>query len=223
MGIKNSFSIKFKKWIRSLINSFKKVGKKKYQNYNAYWLQRVELTSVPERLEYFKKICTNKKVLHFGCTDWPIFDPGRNLHIKLEKCAHVLHGFDIDLEGIEKLRPYVDQDYFSEFDQIPDLQYDVCLVPETIEHVDNVKLFLQKLALVNADTFVITAPNCFSREHISRNFYGKNEFIEVVHPDHNCWYSPYTLKNQIEKYSGLKVTEVILLEKETMVCCIAKR
>jgi hypothetical protein len=26
-------------------------------------------------------------------------------------------------------------------------------------------------------------------------------YIETVHPDHNCWYTPYTLKNVINKYS----------------------
>ncbi len=221
MKLKNLLSNNAKKKIRSVIRSIKNINKKKYLKFNKYWVQRVEIKSVPKRIEYFKKICTNKKVLHFGCTDWPIFDPNRNLHIELSKHTNLLHGFDIDLEGIENLKHYVNQDYFSDFTEIPDFHYDVCLIPETIEHVDNVKLFLENVSLINADTFIITAPNCFSKEHISRNFYGKDKFIELVHPDHNCWYSPYTLKNQIEKYSNLKVSEVILIEKDTIVCCIA--
>jgi len=58
---------------------------------------------------------------------------------------------------------------------------------------------------------------------MERNFYSKNKIIEVVHPDHNCWYSPFTLKNQIQKYSNLKVSEVFLLNEDTMVCCKAVR
>lgn len=148
-------------------------------------MQRVEIKSIPNRLELFKNICLNKKVLHFGCTDWPIFNPNNNLHIELSKFTNLLHGFDIDVNGIKNLRNYVNQEYFSDFKEIPDIQYDVCLIPETIEHVDNVKSFLENVSLIKADTFVITAPNCFSKEHISRNFYRKKQFVELVHPDHN--------------------------------------
>lgn len=223
MKLKNLLSNKTKKKIRLILRFIDNINKKKHLKFNNYFVQRVKIKSVPNRIEYFKKICTNKKVLHFGCTDWPIFHPKRNLHIELSKFTDLIHGFDIDIDGIKNLRQYVNQDYFSDFAEIPDFHYDVCLIPETIEHVDNVKLFLQNVSGINADTFVITAPNCFSKENISRNVYGKEQFIEVVHPDHNCWYSPYTLKNQIEKYSKLKVSDVILIEKDTMICCIARR
>lgn len=202
---------------------FKKVAKQKYLEFDNYWVQRVKTSTVQNRISYFEELCYNKKVIHFGCTDWPIFDPNNNLHIKLSKCAKVLHGFDIDKEGIENLKKYVDQDFFSDFSEISDYEYDVCLVPETIEHVDNVKMFLESLSTIKAKIFIITAPNCFSKEHLSRNFYGDDYFIEVVHPDHNCWYSPYTLKNQIEKYSSLKVDNIKLLEEDKMICCEARK
>ncbi len=80
---------------------------------------------------------------------------------------------------------------------------------------------MEGLSTVDADVFYIIASNCFSKNHINRNFYGKDECIEVNHPDHNCWYSPYTLKNQIEKYSNLKVEEVVLLNEDRMVSCKA--
>jgi len=204
-------------------NFFKKEAKEKYLEFDNYWVQRVKTSAVQNRVSYFEELCYNKTVIHFGCTDWPIFDPNNNLHIKLSKCAKVLHGFDIDKEGINNLKKYVDQDFFSDFSEIHDFEYDVCLVPETIEHVDNVKMFLEGLSTIKAKIFVITAPNCFSKEHLSRNFYGDDYFIEVVHPDHNCWYSPYTLKNQIEKYSSLKVENIKLLEEDKMICCEARK
>lgn len=193
----------------------------KYTLHADFWVQKIDKKSIIDRVEFFKDICSDKKVLHFGCTDWPIFDPSYNLHIKLDKVSKEIHGFDIDLEGIENLKKYVAQPYYSDYNEIDDLNFDICLVPETIEHVDDVKTFLENLSRVNAGTFYITAPNCFSKKHIERNFYDDDYFIEVVHPDHNCWYSPFTLKNQIEKYSKLKVTEVILLDDDTMVCCKA--
>jgi hypothetical protein len=204
-------------------NYFKKEEKPKFLKFDDYWVQKVETTVIQSRISYFEGLCIDKTVLHFGCTDWPIFDSNNNLHIKLSKYAKVLHGFDIDKEGIENLKKFVNQEYFSDFSEIPDIEYDVCLVPETIEHVDNVRTFLEGLSKIKANTFIITAPNCFSKEHLSRNFYSDDYFVEVVHPDHNCWYSPYTLKNQIEKYSNLIVESVKLLEEDKMICCVAKK
>ena len=71
-------------------------------------------------------------------------------------------------------------------------------MPEVIEHVDNVALFLQQLDQVKGK-LIITAPCAYK---LSGNFREENGlYIETVHPDHNCWYSPYTLKNVINKYS----------------------
>jgi len=193
----------------------------KYLEFGNFWIQKVETQTIDNRFDFFKNLCKNKTVLHFGCTDWPIFKPENNLHIKLSEYTKTLHGFDIDEEGINNLKKYVSQNYFSSFSKIPNTKYDICLIPETIEHVDNVRTFLEQVSKINADYFIITAPNCFSKEHLSRNFYGKDFFIEVVHPDHNCWYSPFTLKNQIEKYSSLKVVKTFLLEGDKMICCKA--
>ncbi len=208
--------------LKKLLNKLGIDIRKPYEKHTKFWQQEVAFKSINERVLFFLERCIKKRVLHFGCTDWPIFDPSYNLHIKLAKVATELHGFDIDKEGIANLKKYVDQSYFSSFEEL-NTHYDVCLVPETIEHVDNVGIFLKALSSVNADVFYITAPNCFSKAHIKRNFYGKNKIIEVVHPDHNCWYSPFTLKNQIEKYSSLKVDEIFLLNNDTMVCCKASK
>jgi len=212
-----------KKNISRIINIFNFKAKHSYENFDSFWLQKIETIVFENRFDFFQKICNEKDVIHFGCTDWPIFNPSYNLHIALSKVAKNIHGFDIDIEGIENLKKYVNQEYFSNFDELKNREYDVCIVPETIEHVDNARIFLEGLSTVNAKVFYITAPNCFAKKHIERNFYGKNEFIEVVHPDHNCWYSPYTLKNQIEKYSNLNVTNVFLLNGDTMVCCQASK
>lgn len=214
--------MKIKKSVKKLLNFFKKQPHKSTLH-DAFWVQKVQVNHIQDRFVFFENIAKNKNVLHLGCNDWPIFKPEYNLHIKLAKYAKSLHGFDVDLEGIENLRQYVNQEYYSQFSQLKGNKYDVCLVPETIEHVDDVRTFLEGLSTVDATVFYISAPNCFAKKHIERNFYGENEFVEVVHPDHNCWYSPYTLKNQIEKYSNLKVDQVFLLESDTMVCCKASK
>lgn len=197
--------------------------KNRIGEFDKYWVQKIPYIRMHNRFEYFKDFCNDKNVLHFGCVDWPIFDSQNNLHIELSKITKLLHGFDIDIDGLENLKKYVNQNYYSQFSELKDIFYDVCLVPETIEHVDNVSDFLQGLSGVNANKFIITAPNCFSGEHISRNYDDGLFFYEVVHPDHNCWYSPFTLKNQIEKYSNLKVTRIVLLEDDKMIACEAEK
>ena len=204
-------------------NKLLKLIFKRKIKYEKYWIQNVPLIKKPDRLEYFFSMCKNKLVIHFGCTDYPIFNPGYNLHIQLSSVAQELHGFDIDLDGIVKLKEYVDQPYYSDYETIKNNKYDVCLVPETIEHVDNIKEFLQRLESIDAKVFIITAPNCFVHENMKRNTFKGGVYSEIVHPDHNCWFSPYTLKNVIEKYSSLKVIQVFLLEQDRMVCCEAVR
>jgi hypothetical protein len=214
----NLYKIK-QQGLRFLKNSFKPY----YKTQNNYWIQKVSLKRANDREAFFIKHCNNKNVVHFGCTDWPVFNSKNNLHIKLNNYAKTLHGFDIDKVGIENLKKYVNQNYYSDYTDILNNKYDVCLVPETIEHVDNVKEFLVNISKINADKFLITAPNCFAKGRHKRNLIKNDYMIELVHPDHNCWYSPYTLKNQIEKYSNLTVVNVYLLENERMICCEATK
>lgn len=195
--------------------------KRQSHEFDDFWVQKVQFERHPNRLKFFKSICLDKITLHIGCTDFPIFDSKNNLHIELSKSIEHLDGFDIDSDGIELLKSHCPGNYYTEFNDI-DKTYDVCLVPETIEHVDNVATFLENISNIKSKKFVFTAPNCFSSEIISRNSEYNGEFIEIVHPDHNCWYSPYTLKNVIEKYSALKVIKIYLLENDRMIACIAE-
>ena len=43
----------------------------------------------------------NKNIIHFGCTDWPVFNPKNNLHIQLSEYTNTIEGFDIDVEGLD--------------------------------------------------------------------------------------------------------------------------
>lgn len=207
----------FGKFSFNTFNKYEKKPQKKFLH------QKTQIHRTINRIDFFKKFCEGKSVIHFGCTDYPVFNPLKNLHIELAPICKSISGFDIDLEGIETLRKYVDQPYFSEFIDLIDKKYDVCLVPETIEHVDNIRLFLNELDKVNAEVFIITGPNCFSKRYVNRNFEDEIYFNEFVHPDHNCWFSPYTLSNVIKKYTSLEVTSVNLVNQDTMIAVVAKK
>jgi len=191
--------------------------------HDPFFVQTVKIKKIANRLEFFHLYCAGKSVLHFGCTDYPIFNPSRNLHIQLNTYIDDLHGFDIDEKGIEVLKQYVDKPYYINIDQVTSKYFDVCLIPETIEHVDNVKEFLSEVSQLNCNTFIITGPNCFAPEHVERNTWNGDNFKEIVHPDHNCWFSAYTLNNVINKYTQLEVDATYLLEQDTMVAVVCTK
>ena len=193
---------------------------KKARAHSEFFKQPLVFYNIFERFNVFDYYCRDKKVLHIGCTDYPVFNSESNLHILLSKLAKEIHGLDVDKEGIQILKKYVDQPYYSSVDEL-ESQYDVCLIPEVIEHVNDLGLFLRDISKIEAEVFIITGPNAFSKAHIDRNYLKSGKLsLEINHADHNCWFSPYTLKNSIEKYSLLKVEKTYLMNNQTMVCCI---
>jgi len=144
-------------------------------------------------------------VLHIGCADWPITDPKTSLHLALEPVCAQLDGFDIHTEALAALRPYTQGQLFSRFEDLTG-EYDVILVPEVMEHVADVGGFLAQLHTLNASTFVITVPDAYQCRQQHFDYLKESQtFIEVVHPDHNCWHTPYTLANVVKKYTPWKI------------------
>jgi len=188
-----------------------------------YFVHKIHFLSLNDRINLFNHYCKGKKVLHVGCTDYPIFDPNRNLHITLSKITSQIHGLDSDVEGLKILKTYVNQPYFSSAREVTD-SYDVCLVPEVIEHVSDINLFLKEIEKIEASLFIFTAPNAFSELYSwNKMSCSKNQYIESVHPDHNCWFSPFTLQNCIKKYTSLKINAIFLIIQKAMVCCVCSK
>jgi len=152
-----------------------------------------------DRFNFFESFLKNKKVLHIGCVDYPITDVHNNLHLKLSKICNHIDGFDINIdEEISKIIHVSNGNLYSKFEDIKKNNYDYVIVPEVIEHVDNIKDFLQSIDQLNGD-IIITAPDIFAFKK-DQFVLIDDQFIEIIHPDHNCWFSPYTLKNVLIKY-----------------------
>jgi 2-polyprenyl-3-methyl-5-hydroxy-6-metoxy-1,4-benzoquinol methylase len=195
------------------------------RSFNNFYIQRVKINNVKiSRLNFFEEKLKNKTVLHYGCADWPIYNQNTNLHYSLSKTIDTIDGFDKDKETITKM---IDSGLFKNdtlFFEIPDKKYNFLLIPETIEHVNNVELFLHSiLKNVKEDTeILITAPNAFVESQFKANTDQEDYYSESVHPDHNYWFSIYTLPNLIEKsFKELnietKFSEIGFLEKKSMV------
>ena len=193
----------------------------------SFFEQHVKVTTRGDRVTYFKDLIQGKNVLHIGCADWPIYNPEQNLHIQLCTANPLVEGFDVNKAVIEQMKTHPNLIGKELYSTLPDKKYDLLLVPETIEHVNNVEGFLMGLnkCVSPGKPILITAPNAFCANHMGRNRNTETNFVEIVHPDHNCWYSPYTLANAIRKSyvaNGLTVTfqEIGTVENETMVYCL---
>ena len=166
-----------------------------------YFSQTVTVDSASQnisRLDFLTPLVTDLKVLHVGFVDYPITKPKKNLHLRIAPVCKRIDGIDPNAtDEIKLVLSVPNGNIYDSWNDVPN-DYDVIIVPEVIEHVDNVALFLQQLDQVKGK-LIITAPCAYK---LSNNFREENEmYIETVHPDHNCWYSPYTLKNVINKYS----------------------
>ncbi|WP_296227976.1 glycosyltransferase [Ralstonia sp. UBA689] len=172
--------------------------------HDPYFVQRVPVSTDVmsiSRVDVFRRLCEGKRVLHIGCADWPITDPKTSLHLALEPVCAKLDGFDIHAEALDALKPYTRGRLFSRFEDIQD-QYDIVLAPEVMEHVPDVAGFLKQLDSLNTHSYVITVPDAFQCHARHFDYLSDTQtFVEVVHPDHNCWYTPYTLSNTIKKYT----------------------
>ena len=66
---------------------------------------------IPDRDTWIINLCVGKKVLHLGCTDWPVTDDrlerGELLHQKLAGVCDFLVGVDPDEDGIKKLMRFM--------------------------------------------------------------------------------------------------------------------
>jgi hypothetical protein len=159
------------------------------------------------RHDIFAKICEDQRVLHVGCTDYPFCNAqDGHLHIYLDKYAKHLDGFDVDEEGFKILKPKVRGDFYSKWDDVYKNTYDVIIATEVLEHVGNVQDFLESLNKVDAKYLFISIPDAYSCRNGHFEYLDETQtFIEIVHSDHNAWYSPFTLKNVVHKYSDWKM------------------
>lgn len=164
------------------------------------------------RLELLIPLVKDKKVLHVGFVDWPITSTKTSLHLTLSEHCKVIDGIDTNTSGSEHLAVPNGKLMFN-WSEVED-NYDVILIPEVLEHVGNVEDFLKFIDRLHG-TLVVSVPDAYLlQKHFEETSQG---FVEVVHPDHNYYYSPYTLKNVIEKYSRRKVTSLHWVQNHSIV------
>lgn len=176
-----------------------------------------------QRVEFIKKMCAGKKVLHLGCTDYPftkqMIENNMLLHFELGKIAKELYGFDYDQEGIDILsKAGAENLYQADLEKLEavklDETFDVIIAGEMIEHLSNPGLFLRGIQrFMNKDTdLVITTINAYSgMRFLIYGLRGRGGANEPVHPDHVAYYSYKTL-NLVVQREKLFVKEFVFYD-----------
>lgn len=170
---------------------------------------------IPDRDEWILNRCAGKRVLHLGCTDWPLtadrLRQGDLLHQKLVRvCASVV-GVDPDEGGIKELQKAMPEHSFyaskaetmQVIAEVINTPWDVILAADVVEHISNLGSALDSISSLMGSTTIllITTPSAFSLKRSVVWSLGKTEH---VHPDHCYYFSPSTLIQLLNR-SGLKL------------------
>jgi glycosyltransferase involved in cell wall biosynthesis len=167
---------------------------------------------VTNRKSFVAEYCRGKKVLHVGCVDAGIMHSrlAQNsfLHSMLLKTAARVWGVDCDEEGIRHLEALGIKDLFClNAEALEGLvlegEPDIIVASEVLEHMSNPGNFLQAAKRFNCP-LLVSVPNAFSYRAISELSKGR----ELVHADHNCYFSYTTLNTFIAKH-GYRLSEAI--------------
>ncbi len=164
-----------------------------------------------QRVDFIRKSCEGKKVLHLGCTNFPYtkesIDNKMLLHFELEKVAGELFGFDFDQEGLDILTAAGGTNLFrADLEKLSEVDlsetFDVIIAGEMIEHLSNPGLFLDGIKrFMNPQTdLVITTINAYcAMRFMIYGLRGNGGRNEPVHPDHVAYYSYKTLSLILER------------------------
>ena len=158
---------------------------------NGYFFKIIPQNCIYDRLTILKELSEGKSVLHFGCCDHvglisnKIRD-GIYLHKILKDVSKKLIGVDINENGIHAMRVAGFKDVYLPF-ELPKSRYDILILPDVVEHIQDVQMFLSGLHQYDFQRIVVTSPNAY-RLINRRQFNG-----ELINTDHRCWFSPFTL------------------------------
>jgi 2-polyprenyl-3-methyl-5-hydroxy-6-metoxy-1,4-benzoquinol methylase len=137
---------------------------------------------------------------------------GSWLHARLAPVSLGLVGLDVDREAVDEARSAGFEAYAVDCTGVRDVerlglgQFDVVLLGELIEHVDDSGALLDAAATLMAPDgiLVVTTPNARRLMDVLLAAVGR----EIVHPDHVAIYSARTLVGALER-RGFAVVELL--------------
>ena len=186
------------------------------------------MTRLPlvDRVEYLRRACRGRRVLHLGCTNWPYTAQSLAdrslLHLQLQAEAAELWGLDADQEGLDLLASQGferllrgDLETLEKLDYPePAAPFDVIVAGEIVEHLSNPGLFLSGIRrLMTPETrLILTTVNAYcGMRCVVYALRGRGGRVEPVHPDHVAYYSYATLRHLLGRH-GFAVRDFLFYD-----------
>lgn len=175
---------------------------------------------VPDRAAYLIEQVRGQRVLHVGCTDWPItarrLSEGTLLHLGLRTATKSVLGIDIARDALELMQRHgCDDVRFMDAErlELPD-RYSRILAGDVVEHMNNPGLFLEGAVrhLEPGGELIIGVPSAFSFN--SLRVWGQSK--EIVHHDHAFYFSPKTLSELCRRQGLLPTKLVFTVQPQTL-------
>lgn len=173
---------------------------------------------IPNRVQFLTAMARGKKIVHLGCLDHKplIADKIARkqwLHKELTAAATECIGVDVDEDALRYVRDtfgfsnIVLGDFTTDrFDRISNGRWDMAILGELLEHIDNPVQFLSSIRANYAgsiDRIVVTVPNAWTRITIKMAL----SSVEMINSDHRYWFTPYTLAKVLFR-SGMITEEL---------------
>ena len=176
------------------------------------FFQLIKKASVVNKEDKILELCQGKKVLDVGCIGQDKNIQNRDwLHGKIFKVSKELIGTDINTDLFDELRKHQFQIYTPEELAKLSMLFDVIVIADVIEHVNNPVDLLRMYATYLNPTgiIIITTPNAVSARNFTHILFGN---FYSVNPEHTFWFCPKTILETIER-AGLKYVEFFWMKE----------
>lgn len=175
------------------------------------------------RIPLLEQLSEEKKVVHIGFTDHqPLIEDKIKgniwLHDRICRSSELCVGLDIDAVAVNYVGNELGYDHVYALDilqdKLPEIisdhQFDLLILGEVLEHIDNPVHFLSTINTrfgPYAKEIVITVPNAWDMTNLTRLKKGE----EFINTDHRYWFTPFTLAKVVDR-SGYHVEEIYMAQ-----------
>jgi len=191
---------------------------------------------VTDRQTWLLDQCHGKKVLHIGCVDSGMtsqrIETHKLLHGELQVVSADVIGIDIDSAGISYMEDLgFSKLFIVDISESPSIvsnyvqdameNCDVIICGEVLEHVPNYGQFLKGIHEVAKKfdaSVILTVPNAFS----IRAMFGVMSSVEIVHPDHKCYFSWKTMSVLLVQ-QGFEIEQILFYSNQDSSPSLPKR
>ena len=108
--------------------------------------------------------------------------------------------------------------------ELGERRYDVVIAPAMMAQVPDAAAFLARLETIDAPCFFVAVPDVFQCRGERFDYSAERQtFVEVVHPGHLAWYTPYTFAQTIRRSRALTMEQLWFFDGASLLALLSKQ